>query len=75
MEIKPIPKLLVVAVFAESGTLFERRVALGPAREPTSWPSGRSAAGFRRLGGRHQVCQKRLFRQDLRYERLVRDHE
>jgi hypothetical protein len=29
MEIKPVSKLLVVAVFADSGTLFERRVALG----------------------------------------------
>src|SRR5918997_1812559 len=30
MEIKPIPKLLIAAVFADSRTLFERRVALGP---------------------------------------------
>jgi len=28
-----VPKLLMVAVCADSGALFERRVALGPARE------------------------------------------
>jgi hypothetical protein len=35
-----VPKLLVVAVFAGLGAPFERRVALGPAREAASWPSG-----------------------------------
>jgi hypothetical protein len=35
-----VPKLLLVAVFADSGALFERRVALGSAREPAFGPSG-----------------------------------
>jgi hypothetical protein len=35
-----VPKLLAVAVYADSGALFERRVALGSAREPAFGPSG-----------------------------------
>jgi hypothetical protein len=35
-----VPKLLAVAVYAYSGALFERRVALGSAREAPFGPSG-----------------------------------
>jgi hypothetical protein len=35
-----VPKLLAVAVYADSGALFERRVALGSAREAALGPSG-----------------------------------
>src|SRR5215211_3613623 len=42
-----------------SGCLLYRRVACRPARETAFGPAGRSAAGFRRLGGRAQVRQKR----------------
>jgi hypothetical protein len=38
--VKPVPKLLAVAVYADSGALFERRVALGSAREAAFGPSG-----------------------------------
>ena len=41
-----VPKLLVVAVSADSGALFERRVALGSAGEAAFGPSGRSSASF-----------------------------
>src|SRR5215218_6116367 len=54
-----VPKLLLVAVFPSSGALFERRVALGSAREPAFGPPGRSSAGFRRLSWRAQLHQKR----------------
>jgi len=59
MEIKPIAKPLAFALFADSGSLFERRVALGPAREPAFGPPRGPAAGFRRLGGCAEVRQKR----------------
>jgi hypothetical protein len=47
-----IPKLLIAAVFADSGTLFEHRVALGPAREsrPLGLP-GDLPQGFGALAG------------------------
>ena len=54
-----IAKPLAITVFVGSGALLERRVALGPAGEPALGPSGRPPAGFRRLGGRAQVRQKR----------------
>ncbi len=59
MEIKPIAKPLAITVFVGSGAPLEGRVALGPAGEPAFGPPGRPTAGFRRLGGRAQVRQKR----------------
>ena len=59
MDIKLIAKPLAFALFADSGSPFDRRVSLGSAREATFGPVGRSAAGFRRLGGRADVRQKR----------------
>ena len=59
MEIKPIAKPLPITVFVGSGVPLEGRVALGPAREPTFGPPRRPTAGFRRLGGRAKVRQKR----------------
>src|SRR5215212_6915426 len=52
-------KTLAVTVFVGSGALLEGRVALGLAGEPTFGPPRRPTAGFRRLGGRAQVRQKR----------------
>src|SRR5215218_4975625 len=48
-----------VTVFVGSGALLEGRVALGLAGEPAFGPPRRPTAGFRRLGGRAQVRQKR----------------
>ena len=59
MDIKLIAKLLVRFGLADSGGLFEGRVAFGPARKAPFGPSGRSAAGFRRLRWRAQSRQKR----------------
>jgi hypothetical protein len=59
MEIKPIVKPLSITVFVGSGAPLEGRVALGPAGEPTFGPPRRPIAGFRRLGRRAQVRQKR----------------
>jgi len=52
-------KTLAFTIFAGSGALFERRVALGPAREATFGSSGRSSAGFWWLGRCAQMHQKR----------------
>src|SRR5215211_5698512 len=52
-------KTLAVTVFVGSGALLEGWVALGLAGEPTFGPPRRPTAGFRRLGGRAQVRQKR----------------
>ncbi len=52
-------KTLAFTVFADSGALFEGRVALGWSGEPAFGSSGRSSAGFRRLRGRAEVHQKR----------------
>src|SRR5215217_2981512 len=46
-------------IFGGSGALLDGRVAFGPAREAAFGSSGRPPAGFRRLGGRAQVPQKR----------------
>src|SRR5919202_2236592 len=54
-----IAKPLAITVFVGSGAALEGRVALGPPREAAFGPSGRPPAGFRRLGGRPQVPQKR----------------
>ena len=55
----PIAKPLAFIVFVGLGAPLEVRVALGLAGEPAFGPRGRPTAGFRRLGGRAQVCQKR----------------
>ena len=52
-------KTLPLAVFVGSGGLLDSRIALRPAREPPLGPSGRASAGFRRLGGRAHLRQKR----------------
>src|SRR5215210_8198970 len=52
-------KTLAVTVFVGSGALLEGRVALGLAGEPAFGPPRRPTTGFRRLGGRAQVRQKR----------------
>ena len=57
-----IAKPLVFALFTVSGGRFDGRVAFGPAREAPFGPSGRPAAGFRRLRGRAQLHQMRLNR-------------
>src|SRR5829696_10432090 len=54
-----IAKPHAVTVFVGSGALLEGRVALGLAGEPAFGPPRRPTAGFRRLGGRAQVRQKR----------------
>jgi len=59
MSFKSIAKPLAFALFADSGSPFDRRVSFGSPREATFWPAGRSAAGFRRLGRRADVRQKR----------------
>jgi hypothetical protein len=58
MGFMSIAKPFAFFLFADSGTLFERRVALGSARESSFGPLRGPAAGFRRLGGRAQVRQK-----------------
>ena len=59
MSFMSIAKLLVFALFAGSGDLFKGWVAFRPTREASFGPPRRPTAGFRRLGGRAQVCQKR----------------
>src|SRR5215207_4350177 len=59
MGIKLIAKPLVFALFTVSGSRFDGRVAFRSAREAAFGPPGRSAAGFRWLGWRAQVRQKR----------------
>jgi len=56
---KAYRKTLWIAVPVSSGALFEGRVASGSAGEPAFGSSGRSSAGFRWLGGRAQMHQKR----------------
>jgi hypothetical protein len=53
----PYRKTLAFSIFADSGSLFERRVAFRPAREAAFGSAGRSAAGFRWLRRRARVCQ------------------
>jgi hypothetical protein len=52
-------KTLGLPVLVLSGAPLESRVALGPAGEPAFGSSGRPTAGFRRLGRRAQLHQKR----------------
>src|SRR5215211_147910 len=52
-------KTLAIAVFISSGAPLEGRVALGSAGKPAFGPPRRSPAGFRRLGGRADLHQKR----------------
>jgi hypothetical protein len=59
MDIKRIAKPLTFVLFADSSSPFDRRIAFGSARETPFWPAGRSTAGFRRLGQRADVRQKR----------------
>src|SRR5215203_7384942 len=54
-----IAKPLAFAQFIASGSRFDGRVALGPAREPTFGSPGRPTAGFRRLRRRAHLRQKR----------------
>src|SRR5215218_10290856 len=54
-----IAKPLVIIVFVGSGAPLESRVALGLAGEQAFGPPRRPTAGFRRLGGRADVRQKR----------------
>ena len=48
MSFISIAKPLAFAVFTDSGSRFDRRVAFGSAREAAFGPSGRPPAGFRR---------------------------
>ena len=59
MSFMSIAKPLAFALFADSGSLFDRRVAFRSAREAAFGPPGRPTTGFRCLGGRAQVRQKR----------------
>jgi hypothetical protein len=54
-----IAKPFAITVFVGSGATLEGRVAFGPAGEAAFGPPRRPPAGFRWLGGRAQVCQKR----------------
>jgi hypothetical protein len=55
----PHRKTLAFAVLVLSGAPLECRVALDHAEEPAFGSSGRRTAGFRRLGRRAQLHQKR----------------
>ena len=44
MSFMSIAEPLAFALFTASGSRFDGRVAFGPAREATFWPSGRSSA-------------------------------
>ncbi len=59
MDIKLIAKPLAFALFTDSGSRFDRRVAFRSAREAAFRPAGRPTAGFRRLRWRAQLHQKR----------------
>ncbi len=59
MDIKLIAKPLAFVLFADSGCLFDRRVAFRSAREAPFGPPGRAPAGFRWLRGRAELHQKR----------------
>ncbi len=59
MDIKLIAKPLAFVLFADSGCLFDRRVAFRSAREAPFGPPRRPTAGFRRLRWRAQLHQKR----------------
>src|SRR3990170_4290 len=59
MDIEFIAKPPAFALFADSGSLFDRRVAFRSAREAAFGPPRRPTAGFRRLRRRAQLHQKR----------------
>ena len=59
MGFMSIAKPLATTVFVGSGAPLEGRVAFRSPREAAFGPPGRPTAGFRRLGGRAQVRQKR----------------
>jgi len=59
MSFMSIAKPLAYAHFADSGSPFDGWISFGSPREAAFRPSGRSTAGFRRLGGRAEVRQKR----------------
>jgi hypothetical protein len=59
MRFMSIAKPLTFVLFADSSSPFDRRIAFGSARETPFWPAGRSTTGFRRLGQRADVRQKR----------------
>ena len=55
----PSQNPLAFALFADSGSLFDRRVAFRSATEAAFGPPGRPTAGFRRLRRRAHFHQKR----------------
>jgi hypothetical protein len=59
MDIKLIARPLAFALFTDSGSRFDRRVAFRSPREAAFGPSGRPTAGFRRLRWRAEFHQKR----------------
>src|SRR5215210_7820981 len=59
MDIKLTAKPLAFVLFADSGSLFCRRVAFRSATEAAFGPPRRPTAGFRRLRWRAQLHQKR----------------
>lgn len=59
MDIKLIAKPLAFVLFADSGSLFDHRVAFRSAREAAFGPPRRPTARFRRLRWRAQFHQKR----------------
>ncbi len=59
MDIKLIAKPLAFALFTDSGSRFDRRVAFRSAREAAFGPSRRPTTGFRRFRWRTQFHQKR----------------
>ncbi len=59
MDIKPIAKGRKESFSVGSGALLDGWVALRPPREAAFGSSGRSSAGFRWLGWRAQMHQKR----------------
>jgi hypothetical protein len=59
MSFMSIAKPFAFALFTDSGSLLDRRIAFRPAREAAFGPPGRPTARFRRLGGRAEFRQKR----------------
>src|SRR3712207_6334738 len=59
MDIKLIALPLAFALFTDSGSRFDGRVAFRSAREAAFGPAGRPTAGFRRFRWRTQFHQKR----------------
>ena len=59
MSFMSIAKLLAFALFMDSGSRFDRRVAFRSAREAAFGPSRRPTTGFRRFRWRTQLHQKR----------------